>query len=590
MAFCLPKAHASAFLAALKSGAIEPEKLMGMESAARREYFSSIIGKDNAEGVNALFESKMLLKDQKRGLISWAKKVAGLSEPARLDFISKVQKLERVLEPAQEREFLADLAAQKLGMTVTPAEAKAISQGAKTVSNFKKDFNPATQQWSSEDARLKYGAAFVAYQDHVGNLLREANKPTFKEWIRNPGRVALDLAASTKGIVASLDNSFYGRQGIKMLFTHPSVWADAFVKSWSDIAKTIAGGDPMAAIKADVLSRPDAMNGKYKNMKVAVGLDFEEAFPTSLPEKIPIFGRVYKASEAAFNGGALRMRADLADKMIRLSEQSGVDLSMPGKQAEGIGDLVNSLTGRGNIGKMSSEGINAAFFSIRFLKSNIETLTAHYGGLAIEKGAARTFVQKEAAKNLLKIVGGMATVLFTANQLWPGSVDFDPRSSNFGKIRIGNTRFDISGGMGSLITLAARLAPVRDKAGNWHMWSKSSTTGHFTDLWKGGFGARTGLDVVEDFAEGKLSPMVGMIRDYLEGETFGGKPVTVVSAIENLVTPIGLGSITDAMNTPHSAPLLAILILDSLGIGASTYSAAKPPKNPRQIWDMELTP
>ncbi|WP_460315408.1 hypothetical protein, partial [Staphylococcus aureus] len=92
-----------------------------------------------------------------------------------------------------------------------------------------------------------------------------------------------------------------------------------------------------------------------------------------------------------------------------------------------------------------------ALFSAKFLKSNIDTLTAHQFNMKLSK-----YARKQAALNTLKIVGGIAATLAIADQLWPGSVNWDPRSSDFGKIRIGKVRFDISGGMSSLVVLAAR--------------------------------------------------------------------------------------------------------------------------------------
>lgn len=587
MSFCLPKKSAADFLQALKDGKVDPDQLMGMTSAERREHFGKIIGAEYAKEVNALFETKMLLVDQKRGLVTWAKQMAGLSDKAKLDFISKVEKLERVLEPEDERAFMADLAAQKIGAAVTLDEAKTISQGAKHLAELRKDWDEGTEAWSNEAARLKYGTAYVEYQDYVGTLLRDAKALSFQEWAKSPKQWLLTTASATKGIVASLDNSFFGRQGIKMMFTNPAHWTDAFVQSWGDIGKELVGIDAMKAIKADVFSRPNAMNGKYRNAKIAVGIEFEEAFPSSLPEKIPGFGRLYKASEAAFNGGAMRLRADYADKMIGLADKSGVDMSRPGKQAEGIGSLVNAMTGRGNItlGHETAEVVNAAFFSLRFLKSNFDALTMHRGGYAIEEGPARDFVRKQSAQNLARIAGGIAAVLFTANQMWPGSVDWDPRSSNFGKIKIGDTRFDVSGGMASLVTLASRLVPTKHN-GKWSLWTKSSTTGKYTDMRAGKFGQQSALDVVENFWEGKLSPAAGIVRDAWKGETYGGQPVTLEGAIQSLITPIGIQTAQDTLNDPKSAPLLAVLILDGLGFGANTYPNHKSHRPQKPIFDL----
>src|SRR3990167_11156069 len=132
----------------------------------------------------------------------------------------------------------------------------------------------------------------------------------FKEWVKKPSAWFDTLAGTTKSTAASLDNSFVGRQGIKILYTHPTIWTRAFLKTWSDIGKELLGKDSIQAIKADIVSRPNALNGKYEAGKYDLGIKAEEAFPTSLPSKIPILGRLYRASEAAYNGAALRMRAD----------------------------------------------------------------------------------------------------------------------------------------------------------------------------------------------------------------------------------------------------------------------------------------
>jgi hypothetical protein len=66
----------------LKSGEIDPAKLVEMTSQERRDFFSKFLGEENARQVNALFESKLLLKNQQQGIITWAKKVAGITKEA----------------------------------------------------------------------------------------------------------------------------------------------------------------------------------------------------------------------------------------------------------------------------------------------------------------------------------------------------------------------------------------------------------------------------------------------------------------------------------------------------------------------------
>lgn len=128
MGYCLPEKFANAFLEALKAGKIQPEELMHMTSAERRVFFEPIVGKDNAREVNVLFEKKLLLKDQQRGLVEWAKQLSGISETTRKTLIDKIDRMAPMLTPNERHGFLADLAEQSLGVGVTEDEGKVIME------------------------------------------------------------------------------------------------------------------------------------------------------------------------------------------------------------------------------------------------------------------------------------------------------------------------------------------------------------------------------------------------------------------------------------------------------------------------------
>src|SRR5882724_8479726 len=121
---CLPKEFADKFTAALKSGKIDPEKLSGMTSQGRRDYYGKIVGEADAREINSMFESKMLLKNQKTAYVTWAKQVAGMNPKTRLDIVAKIEKMDKVLNPTEEKAFREDLAAKKLGTDITFEEAQ----------------------------------------------------------------------------------------------------------------------------------------------------------------------------------------------------------------------------------------------------------------------------------------------------------------------------------------------------------------------------------------------------------------------------------------------------------------------------------
>ena len=580
MAWCLIPKKADEFIKMLKSGKINPAELADMTSAERREFFKKLNFSDaDAKNINALFESKLLLKNQKAGMITWAKKISGLSKDAKRDIISKINRLEDVLSPKEMDEFLEDLASKKLNVDVTREEAEQIFKLAKDTEVKLSKVADDSPIRSIE--RLEYGMSKVLFEKYLQALKKGTPSATawIMKYVKNPSEILFGLAGATKSMLATLDNSFFGRQSIKVLFTNPITWAKNFAKSWVDIAKSLRGIDVMDAIKADMFSRPNAINGAYDTAKLDIHGITEEAFPTSIPEKIPGFGRLFKASESAFSGAALRMRADLADKYLKQASQQGIEMTDK-KEMEGIGRLVNAMTGRGYIGRLGVFGkeINSAFFSIKFLKSNIDTLFGGVKNLAkypFKKGTM-TFAEKKSAQNLLKITGGIASVLTVAEMLHPGSVEFDPRSTDFGKIKINDTRFDVTGGMGSLAVLASRITPTYHD-GELGFWSKSSTSGEWTKLNEKKYGGRDGVDVIVDtLLLNKLSPLAGLFRDVWKGEHFGGKEITPTSIIKNLTVPLSIQNLEELLEDKNSAPVLSSVILEFIGISTNTYGKSKP--------------
>lgn len=545
MTYCLPKFASDAFKEKLKSGEIKPEKLSEMTSEERRTFFSDFLGEANAKQTNALFESKLLLKNQQQGIINWAKTVTGIKPEVLKDILAKVDRMTEVLQPKELDNFLSDLAERKLGFGVSVEEAGKITDLAKKVSEAKNNIE-------SGGDRLAFGRAKVEFSNYVSDLKNGAKKSSLGDKIK-------EIPGITKSLKASLDDSALFRQGWKTLWTNPTIWAKNAAATFKDAYDTFGGKAVMDEINADIVSRPNY--DLMKKAKLAIG-NVEEAFPTSLPEKVPILGKAFKASENAYTGFLYKTRADVFDKYIDIARRTGVDVTDK-TQLESIGRLVNSLTGRGNLGPLEpvANTVNNIFFSPRSIKSTIDTLTAH----TFDKGVT-PFVRKQAAINLLKIISGTAAIMVTANAVKPGSVEFDPRSTDFGKIKIGDTRFEITGGMGSVVTLASRLITHS---------SKSSTTGKVNKIDSGKYGAQTSTDVFVNFLTNKLSPVASVIKDLQTGTDFSGNKSTPLNEAKNLFAPLPVTNYLDTRKNPNAADNLLTVIADALGISTNTYSKKK---------------
>lgn len=578
---CLPPPVVDAFKRALIEGKIVPEKLATMTSEERHRLFSSVVGEGDAKFVNSTFEAKTLLKDQQAGYLRWAKKLTGVTPAVRHTLESKIAKLDRVLEPVEEKQFLKDLASTKLGIDVSSKEATRIVELSKSVREaealprtseadaLKKGYTPSAND-------LKYGYARVDFHDHMNNLMNGASKFKLSDLKGANALQAIPIVSkaivdTTKSLGASLDDSFALRQGAKTFWTNNQIWRKQFIDSFKNIAKGLKNTD---AAKRDITAHLMADPNYDRAVKDGLRLKGnEDAFPTSIPEKIPLLGRAFGASEIAYSAFAENLRLAIYKDRMRAAQGLGSDV--PKNYGKNIATMVNSLTGAGSFGKHDNlaGALNVAFYSARFLKSNIDTLLLHPLGSGVGGTVDRVLfrkegsqlvsaAQKKAATNLAKIVAGTAGIMVAANALKPGSADYDPRSSNFGKIKVGDTRFDITGGMASVAELAAQLAT----------WStKSATTGLITKLNKGGYGDPTTVDTVVKFLENKLSPVGGVALDYSLGKNRNGEKPTLKGELGGLGLPLGVKNYQELKNDPHSANILAAVLADSFGISANTY-------------------
>lgn len=639
MSYCLIKEKAQAFLNKIKEGKIVPAELEQMTSKQRVDFFSDFLGVEDAKAVNIRLERKLLNKNKESALVSWAEEVSGKNMKQKQDLIKKIEKNtaernKRLFSPEEDEAFLQELVDTRLGIGVSEEESRTLFTLSKKFKEQKDLFNKnriynklgelRDKELTSKErgvvnelidrldglkegrkitgtqvARIKrylgetatpeqrakveklvddiiksrkqkglaFGSAKVALDEYIGEIKLGIKKK------RTIASTVEDVFGFSKAVLASIDNSFIGRQGLKTLYTgHPIVWFKTFYESFKILAKSgIKGEDALRGIRAGILSRQNSRSGLYERMKLDIGVA-EEAYPSSLPAKIPLLGRLFKASEQSFTGSAYYMRAELADTLIAKAQRQGVDLNNK-KQAEALGELINSMTGRGKIDILSDKGqrlANVTLFSAKFLKSQIDTV----GLIGYGKS---NFVKKEAAKNLVKIIGSMAGIMYLANVLKPGSTELDPRSSDFGKIKIGSTRFDISGGMAPFVTLAARLvAPVFGKA-----QIKTTTTGEFVK--RGAYGSKSAVGLGAAFMENKAAPTAGLILDVFDGKNFDKTPITMESMKEDPATttwaigktfllPIPVGNAYEAYQNKETEPALAAVLMDMLGFGSNIYT------------------
>lgn len=137
MAWCLLQRYADKFKEALINGEINPSKLNEMSSQDRTKFLEQYVG-EQAPEVNKRFERSLLLKNQNAAMIQWAKETAGINKATREKLLESIKQrkkddFERIFNPKEEQTFLATLAEQKVGTTITRAESKRIFELSREV-------------------------------------------------------------------------------------------------------------------------------------------------------------------------------------------------------------------------------------------------------------------------------------------------------------------------------------------------------------------------------------------------------------------------------------------------------------------------
>jgi N12 class adenine-specific DNA methylase len=260
-------------------------------------------------------------------------------------------------------------------------------------------------------------------------------------------------------------------------------------------------------------------------------------------------------------------------------------------EAKVIAMYINAATGRSDLGPMMrwAEQMNMVFFAPRFVASRFQYLGLPLWLLGNRKVSGR--VKKAIAMEYVRHATGVMSFLgltVALGRLLGGddeeekpTVSLDPRSSDFLKIKIGETRIDPMSGLSQVVVLASRIATGKRVRADGEVVSlRGDDKEHATS---GVFG------VMADFLRTKLAPIPGAIVDIPAEENVVGQTVTPASAAVNLVFPLSLREISDTAESRGIPQGVLITLLSLHGMGASTYGSrsnyrkATPEKRQKQF-------
>ena len=358
---------------------------------------------------------------------------------------------------------------------------------------------------------------------------------------------ALNLPRS---VLASVDISGVARQGAILGLTHPTQVPRAFGRMMKALFSEKSALEMDDVLRGTTTYREFLQAGGYvapiaKGAKIGAR---EEAYASQLAEKIPFVRRSERAFITYLN--ELRVGSFKAASASYKAQGAGK------KELSDLARFITLASGRGDLPaglNKYAPVLNSVLFSARLQMSRLQ-LPKQLGRMLLSKNP---YERKEAAKALVTFIGGGTALLTLLNTRDDVSVEIDPRSGDFGKIKIGDTRLDIWTGYLQYTRFAAQMLTGESKSAYGNMSTVERSK------------------VASRFLQSKSSPAFGLLVDLMKGENYMGEPLFegttgVIKMARDRLMPLALQDVMDAMEQGGINQAWTAIPAE-LGIGTLTY-------------------
>ncbi len=390
----------------------------------------------------------------------------------------------------------------------------------------------------------------IAKLDNLGKRFKEHPFHVGTQWLRE-----------IQAWKSSVDMSALRRQGGIYAVSHP-------IRTLRKLPEAMrAVFDP---VKAHAIQN-EIFNGERAWWYKRVGLDFteydgmltarEEAFAGNLIERVPGIKHLVKGSNRGFVTLLNLMRRDSFDAMEQsFAKRGGLSL----EEAKGLAYFVNVMTGRGSVKGLEPylPALNGALWSPRYTLSRFQYL----GLFPLLQRKVTWRVRTRIAREYAQYLGGVAAAMFLYESVFGGKVERDPRSADFGKIVIGNTRLDPLSGLSQVSVLLSRLGAGQTKTQRGQVVSLNPSAADFP------YRGDTRASILERFARSKLGFAPGLAWNIIEGKNFVGEPITLGGEVGRALVPLAFEDVLKLMKDQGVPKGLALTTLNLFGESVQTYT------------------
>ena len=167
-------------------------------------------------------------------------------------------------------------------------------------------------------------------------------------------------------------------------------------------------------------------------------------------------------------------------------------------------------------------------------------------------------------KDMGKFIGLGISVLALA-KMAGAEVETDPTSSDFGKIKVGNSRWDIWGGFQQWVRVFSQMA----------LKARKTQKGEIVELSRKKFPFETRFDVGLRFFRGKLAPVPSLALELFEGSKLFGEEIKPTQEVIENTIPLYLQDIGEAFEQLGPSTMISVGVPAFFGVGVQTYEEKK---------------
>jgi ElaB/YqjD/DUF883 family membrane-anchored ribosome-binding protein len=423
----------------------------------------------------------------------------------------------------------------------------------------------------------------------------------------------LEIWNIPRALMATGEISFLLIQGGIQTLSHPinaarafykamqHYWSEKKSKEWGDFIKTQPYYEVMKKSKLS-LSEFDARLNAQEEQFLGGWVNFMwdyAGWPIQLMggkayerwKQLNLFKKLERATVGYMN--TIRILRFI-DGMKKL-EKEKKNFNDNTEEYKNVADVINTLTGRASLGPLegkASKVLSTVFFSPRNWASVLKTMTPfafyHFGKMG-QKGTYKPSVAQKMAMadfmTYMAITGAMVALMaakFNDDDDEETEVSLDPYSSDFMKIRLGNTRIDPWAGKQQMIVFQARMI------------MNAITKGGETKKLGQGMFTPTRSELAAQLVQNKLAPTAALAVKWAqqkvdkEGKaSLYGEEFLLSEELAGSLYPMYIGTVNELWEDQPETVSAFLTAYAFLGGGVSTYKTKEQKEKEKKAKEQE---